>query len=233
MIPGEPSVTDSPVSWLPHKIMSCFRRVRIRQEKERGYGVRVIGPKELMHKTIGLSRHGCSNSLTKNVRHGLGSLLSIGLVLTFLVSYAIPLFAGTATLTWNPNTDAVAGYKIYFGRGPRNYGTPIDVGNVTTYTISGLGPGMYFFAVTAYNGVRVESGFSNEVAKLLTVTTPANHCDVNADGIVNALDLQMLINALLSGTALSNADFNRDGRVDVLELQTLNNVILGSGNCPP
>ncbi|MBZ5555286.1 MAG: hypothetical protein LAO21_21450 [Acidobacteriia bacterium] len=99
--------------------------------------------------------------------------------------------------------------------------------------MTGLAPGTYYFALTAYNSARVESGLSNEVAKLVAATPPAGHCDVNSDGIVNALDIQMLINAILSSTTLSNADMNRDGKVDVLDLQTLNNVILGSGTCPP
>ena len=160
-------------------------------------------------------------------------LVAFGTFLLLLAVSSTTLFAQTAILTWSPNTDAVAGYKVYSGTASQTYGTPVDVGNVTTFTMTGLQPGTYYFAVTAYNSARVESGRSNEVAKLVAATPPLNHCDVNANGAVNALDLQMLINAILSGTNLSNADMNRDGKVDVLDLQTLNNVILGSGTCPP
>ncbi len=178
-------------------------------------------------------REGAPIPRVNGYRNRFQCLLVVGAVLFLLAMSSTALFAQSATLTWNPNTDAVAGYKVYFGTTSGTYGTPIDVGNVTTYTMTGLGQATYYFAVTAYNNVGVQSGFSNEVAKLVTVTTPVNHCDVNADGTVNALDLQMLINAILSGTNLSNADMNRDGKVDVLDLQTLNNIILGSGTCPP
>ncbi len=40
----------------------------------------------------------------------------------------------------------------------------IDVGNVTTYTISNLVSGAYYFAVTAYDSQNIESGYSNEVS---------------------------------------------------------------------
>jgi hypothetical protein len=74
---------------------------------------------------------------------------------------------GTVTLTWDPSTVTnLAGYKIYIGTASGGYGSPITVGNVTSYTISNLGIGStYYFAVTDYNTSGVESGFSNEVSK--------------------------------------------------------------------
>ncbi len=40
--------------------------------------------------------------------------------------------AAQVTLAWNANTDpAVAGYKLYYGKASRTYGTPVDVGKVT------------------------------------------------------------------------------------------------------
>ena len=50
--------------------------------------------------------------------------------------------AGQATLAWDPNTEPeLAGYKVYYGTAAGTYGTPIDVGNVTTYTVPGLTDG--------------------------------------------------------------------------------------------
>jgi len=57
-------------------------------------------------------------------------------------------------------------------------------------------------------------------------------CDINADGSVNALDLQVLINAILGAMSSSSYDVNQDGSVNVLDLQTLTNVILGTLTCP-
>ncbi len=72
--------------------------------------------------------------------------------------------AYNVTLAWDPNTDAnLAGYYLYSGAAPHNYTQRIDVGTVTTYTVTGLGAGRYYFAVTAYSTSGAESSFSNEV----------------------------------------------------------------------
>ncbi|MBF0532546.1 MAG: fibronectin type III domain-containing protein [Candidatus Omnitrophica bacterium] len=53
------------------------------------------------------------------------------------------------------NWDAVSGatsYRIYYGTAPGVYGAPIDVVNLTTYTVTGLDAGTaYYFAVSAVN----------------------------------------------------------------------------------
>lgn len=82
---------------------------------------------------------------------------------------------GTATLHWStPTTDiddaamTVAGYKVYYGTESGVYTTAIDVGNVTTYTVTGLPLGnTYFFAITAYDASRVESDPTDEQTKTL------------------------------------------------------------------
>lgn len=79
--------------------------------------------------------------------------------------------AASVTLAWDPVTTPVAasGYMLYYGLAAGNYPNKIDVGNVATRTITGLGDGTtYHFAVTAYDATRRESGFSNDV----TYTTP-------------------------------------------------------------
>ena len=68
---------------------------------------------------------------------------------------------GALTVSWtaNPETD-VAGYKVYYSTtpGPPYTGTgavqgasPINVGNLTSYTLTGLAPGTYYVTVTAYD----------------------------------------------------------------------------------
>jgi len=73
----------------------------------------------------------------------------------------------TASLTWGPNTETdLAGYKVYVGTSSRVYGSPISVGNLTSYALTNLLVGStYYFAVTAYDSNGNESGFSNEVSK--------------------------------------------------------------------
>ncbi|TAK02130.1 MAG: fibronectin type III domain-containing protein [Candidatus Manganitrophaceae bacterium] len=59
----------------------------------------------------------------------------------------------------------MAGYKVYYGTVSRHYGAPITVGNQTAYTVTGLGLGTYYFALTAYDAAGNESAFSNEISK--------------------------------------------------------------------
>ncbi len=51
--------------------------------------------------------------------------------------------------------------------------------------------------------------------------------DINSDGSVDAIDLQLLINMILSGSFNSKADLNKDSSVDAIDLQALVNIILG------
>lgn len=60
----------------------------------------------------------------------------------------------------------LAGYKVYMGTASGLYGTPLDVGNVTSYVMSNLAIGnTYYFVVTSYNSSGSESLPSTEVSK--------------------------------------------------------------------
>lgn len=145
------------------------------------------------------------------------------------------VLAQNVTLQWDANTESdLAGYKVYYGTAPGVYGTPIVIGTQTTYTVSSLPAGTYYFAVTARNTSGMESGFSNEVTATVSTTPATTKCDANSDGVVNVIDLQMMINAILGIQALpaGKGDLNADGRIDVLDLQILSNVILGLRSCP-
>ena len=78
---------------------------------------------------------------------------------------------GTIILDWDaPTTNAdgtaltdLVGYKIHYGMASGVYDHSIDVGNVTTYTLTGLTKGqIYYAAATAYDTSANESGYSNE-----------------------------------------------------------------------
>src|SRR2546421_5308947 len=79
--------------------------------------------------------------------------------------------SNTASLAWDAVTvPSLSGYRVYFGTAPGTYlqslGQGISVGNVTAYTLTGLASGsQYYFAVTAFDTVGVESPYSNEVSK--------------------------------------------------------------------
>jgi len=72
-------------------------------------------------------------------------------------------FAGSVTLAWDANTEPeLTGYRIYYGISSRLYASHIDIGKVTTYTVTNLPSGTWYFAVTAYSA-DTESSLSNEV----------------------------------------------------------------------
>lgn len=100
----------------------------------------------------------------------------IGLIL------ALPLvaYAGEATISWQaPTTDSdgseltdLAGYKLYYGTTTGDYTQSVDVGSMTTYTVTGLTDGeTYYFAATSYDTSGNESGYSNEASKFLADST--------------------------------------------------------------
>ncbi len=51
--------------------------------------------------------------------------------------------------------------------------------------------------------------------------------DVNADGVVNILDVVLLVNMVLSDEYNASADLNNDGVINVLDVVVLVNFILG------
>src|SRR2546426_5420404 len=96
-------------------------------------------------------------------------------VLTVLCSLAPALSSGAQVpLAWGPNTEPdLAGYKLYYGTSSGSYQFSVDVGNLTSYTLSGLLEGrIYYFAATAYNSSLDESGFSNEASKAIADVAP-------------------------------------------------------------
>ena len=97
-----------------------------------------------------------------------------------------PSVQSAETLQWDANTETdLAGYILYQGITEGSYGNPIEVGNVTSYTVSGLDPGMtYYFAVTAYDTGGNESGPSNEVSVYVSAVTSQLSVSVSGSGTV-------------------------------------------------
>src|SRR6266446_3101858 len=79
------------------------------------------------------------------------------------------------TLRWDANFERdIAVYRLYYGKNPRVYRERIDVGNAIMATVSDLRGGTaYFFAVTAYNTIGVESLFSNQATYAAPPPTPS------------------------------------------------------------
>jgi hypothetical protein len=93
----------------------------------------------------------------------------------FSINVTQPATSGTATLTWtapttNTNGSALtdlAGYHIYYGTSASSLTNVIDVSNpaTTTYTVSSLASGTWYFAVNAYTTSGLDSALSNTGSK--------------------------------------------------------------------
>jgi hypothetical protein len=86
--------------------------------------------------------------------------------------------AGSTKLSWFPPTTYrngspltdLAGFRVYHGTSHLNLpGTMIEIANPSaiTWTVSGLSPGTWYFAVTAFDSYGHESGFSEIVSKTI------------------------------------------------------------------
>jgi hypothetical protein len=85
---------------------------------------------------------------------------------------------GTATLTWNPPTQKtdgtlltdLAGYKVVYGPSPSAMNTVVVLTdpNVTTYVVTDLSSGTWYFAVAAYTSSgTTQSALSNVATKVI------------------------------------------------------------------
>jgi hypothetical protein len=106
--------------------------------------------------------------------------VSDGTATTSLPAFSITVVAvagGSATLSWTPptrNTDGsaltnLAGYRVHWGRTAGSYTSSVTLNNpgLTSYVVSSLVPGTYYFVVTALNSAGVESQFSNAASKTI------------------------------------------------------------------
>jgi fibronectin type 3 domain-containing protein len=140
--------------------------------------------------------------------------------------------SASAIISWQTNKPATSQVE---------YGTTTGYGRVTvldpTFTLSPKQSLLNLLPNTQYH-LRVHSqdqGGGTFVSGDFTFTTTAttsSRCDPNLDGSTTATDLQMVINAILSGSNSPAYDINKDGKVDATDLQLLGNVILGASSCP-
>src|SRR2546425_857338 len=141
--------------------------------------------------------------------------LFVACVLTVLCSLAPALSsAAQVALAWDANTDPdLAGYKLYYSISSGSYQLSVDVGNQTSYTLSGLLEGqIYYFAATAYNLSGSESGFSNEVSKAIPdVTPPTVRISVPANGVTVSGTAVTVSASASDNVGVAGVEFRLDG----------------------
>jgi Fibronectin type III domain len=88
-----------------------------------------------------------------------------------LAGSCVTAFAGEVGVAWDARTEPeIVGYKIYYQGITHSDLRRIDVGNVTTYRVTGLDPDTYYFCVTAYDNPGNETACSNVVS--ITLSPP-------------------------------------------------------------
>ncbi len=131
-------------------------------------GVQVATPATTSFADTGLSA-ATTYSYTVAARDAAGNISANSTSVS--VTTPPPPPSNSASLAWDSVTaPTLSGYRVYFGTAPGTYlqslGQGISVGNATAYTLTGLASGsQYYFAVTAFDTLGVESLYSNEVSK--------------------------------------------------------------------
>ncbi|MDT8419622.1 MAG: putative Ig domain-containing protein [Desulfuromonadales bacterium] len=124
--------------------------------------------------------------------------------------------AKTVDLSWDPSPDSdIAGYRVYYkadssalpldGSGAAQGGSPIDVGNALTASLSGLSDSqVHYFAVTAYNSAGDESSYSNIVESGVVATLP------NRAPILATIGSKSVVEGSVLGFTVSGSDPDGD-----------------------
>jgi hypothetical protein len=99
--------------------------------------------------------YGCGGSSSKSNESSAPSIENSG-------SVSLSWQAPTKNEDGTPVTD-LSGYKVLYGTSSKMYTHQIDVGNVTSVNISNLAPGVYYFALIAYDESGNESDPSSEI----------------------------------------------------------------------
>lgn len=134
------------------------------------------------------------------------------LVISLLVSimfFVMPVFvfAGSAAISWTANSDSdLSGYRIYYGTtkgGPYGSSTAIIPKAQTSYVISDLSSGTYYFVVVAVDTSSNESAYSSEVSKTIA-STAASTATTTSTASTTSASATTTAGAASSTTASSN-----------------------------
>lgn len=160
-----------------------------------------------------------------DLRNGNGSLklrihqfrsASLAFCACALLAAPVLAHAGQITISWDPEASAT-GYRIYNASSGQPFAAPIEVGNVTSHTLTGLDTAAaYHAAVMAYDEFGQESPLSIEVAYNPREDDPV--ADTDGDGLLDTLEIA-------GCTSPTDADTDDDGLADGAEDANLDGVL--------
>ena len=155
-----------------------------------------------------------------------------GIIFCMLVLFNSNVFAlADITLAWDAPTtntdgstlvsgsspDDLDGYIIYYGTNPEVYDQSIDVGDVTTYQITGLAEGFtYYISITAYNVSGRESDYATEISQVIEL--PVSGPEITANDSVSPIsDQQIPFGTITDGsTSDQTLTIVNDGDLDLI-----------------
>jgi hypothetical protein len=168
-IPGTTAVADQPYTFQP-KVANTSGTVKFSIANQ---------PSWAKFNTSTGQLSGTPDSSQVGQYPGITINLVSGANVVALPAFTITVAAATSnssavTLSWQApteNADGSAlvdlkGYKVHYGSASKSYSEVIQVANagLTTYVVQNLPAGLYYFAVTAYNGSGLESALSGEIS---------------------------------------------------------------------
>lgn len=105
----------------------------------------------------------------------------------------------------------------------------------------GAGPAAHVWQLTATNAIQhladvpvsngaITAQLPQQSITLFVIPASAASCDVNADGAVNVVDVQLAINQVLAILPCTTGDLQHNGQCNVIDVQRVVNAALG-GPC--
>ena len=131
----------------------------------------------------------------------------------------------SASVQWTTNEPATS--QIRYGKTSGNYSvsaTSVGLSSQHAVTLTNLVPGeMYYYVAVSldYSGNEAVSGESEFFVR--------HTADINADRALNAVDVQLVINAALGIDIEYDADVDEDGAINAVDVQKVINAVLGIG----
>ena len=127
------------------------------------------------------------------------------------------------TITWTTNEASTSQVQYSTDTSYNQSSTP-DSSLVTSHsvTLSGLASGtLYYYRVSSTDGSGNIGTSSGSQTFTTASTTTYRSEDINQDGVVNILDVSLMISKWNQTTNLGRADINGDGVVNILDLSLL------------